>query len=128
MKLNVKIKNKWVAALRSGKYTQGKGQLCEYQGTSDKGVCEYNHCCLGVLAHLCGVENEKMSVNGFGLLDASMKAEIGTDKLDKIILEVEVQDKLAKFNDGARPSHGFIVPEVKPRSFKWIASYIERYL
>jgi hypothetical protein len=39
-----KIADKWVAALRSGKYEQGKGYLKR----------ENKYCCLGVLCDLCG--------------------------------------------------------------------------
>ena len=38
------LKDKWVAALRSGKYTQGTGRL---RSPFDNG-----HCCLGVLADI----------------------------------------------------------------------------
>jgi len=40
--MNTKIKQKWVEALRSGEYSQGRLQL--YDGT--------NYCCLGVLCNL----------------------------------------------------------------------------
>ena len=42
-KMNPEIKAKWVAALRSGEYKQGTGQL---RDTND------NFCCLGVLCNL----------------------------------------------------------------------------
>lgn len=42
--LDKEIKQAWIEALRSGKYEQGKGQLCY----NDK------YCCLGVLAHING--------------------------------------------------------------------------
>lgn len=38
-------RNEWVAALRSGKYTQAKGELCLENGSK---------CCLGVVSHLQG--------------------------------------------------------------------------
>lgn len=41
------IMKKWVKALRSGKYKQGKGTLKQYDS---KGVAQ--HCCLGVLCEL----------------------------------------------------------------------------
>lgn len=37
--MNAEIAQKWIADLRSGKYTQGQGQLCDGK----------THCCLGVL-------------------------------------------------------------------------------
>jgi hypothetical protein len=44
-KLPIDIKEKWVAALRSKKYKQIKGQLTDHAG---------GFCCLGVLAAECG--------------------------------------------------------------------------
>lgn len=44
-----KLKAKWVKALCSGKYKQGKGYL------KRKG----RYCCLGVLGELCGIDLEK---------------------------------------------------------------------
>jgi hypothetical protein len=46
--MNKKIKDRWVKALRSGKYQQGKGVLCNIN--SETGKREY--CCLGVLSDL----------------------------------------------------------------------------
>lgn len=43
-------KDKWIAALRSGEYEQGRSGLCI---EDDTGVRHY--CCLGVLAQLDGV-------------------------------------------------------------------------
>lgn len=45
IKMKKAVKDRWVAALRSGKYRQGRGYLC----TTYKG--RHNFCCLGVLAH-----------------------------------------------------------------------------
>ncbi len=41
--MNKEVKKKWVAALRSGEYTQGTGQLRDSAN---------NFCCLGVLCNL----------------------------------------------------------------------------
>lgn len=43
-----KIKDKWVAALRSGEYVQGRGQLRD---------SENKFCCLGVLCNIHAMEN-----------------------------------------------------------------------
>ena len=52
VKMNPRIKKKWVAALRSGEYEQGTGQLVRriegYEGEEDT----YKFCCLGVLQNL----------------------------------------------------------------------------
>lgn len=45
------IKNRWVAALRSGEYQQGQGYLCQvtHPNTPEEGK---RYCCLGVLCDL----------------------------------------------------------------------------
>ncbi len=50
------IAEKWVAALRSGEYTQGYGGLKQYRD----GVAR--HCCLGVLCEVLGILEEPSSV------------------------------------------------------------------
>lgn len=50
LKLEPEVKAMWVAALRSGKYTQGQGTL----RLEKDGVCK--HCCLGVLCDLYNPE------------------------------------------------------------------------
>lgn len=50
-KLPIEFKEKWLSALRSGEYKQGKGKLFAEDNT---------YCCLGVAAHLCGVPNYKL--------------------------------------------------------------------
>lgn len=44
---------KWIAALRSGKYVQGRQRLKTVPGTT--GVAE--HCCLGVLCEVLGMKS-----------------------------------------------------------------------
>lgn len=46
--MNQEIKQLWVKALRSGKYTQGRGKLHQY--TKRTGL--HSFCCLGVLCDL----------------------------------------------------------------------------
>lgn len=46
-KMNPEIKGKWLTALRSGDYVQGKGFLCGVKGDGSK-----DYCCLGVLTDL----------------------------------------------------------------------------
>lgn len=45
MKMPALMKKKWLAALRSGEYNQGKGAL--YDPITE------GYCCLGVLEHVC---------------------------------------------------------------------------
>ncbi len=54
--MNPEIKAKWVAALRSGEFTQGHGGL--YNRETD------SYCCLGVLCELAARENVVNHVRG----------------------------------------------------------------
>ena len=58
--MNPKVKKKWLKALRSGKYKQGKERLRE----TTEGKQEY--CCLGVLSDIHR-EETKGHWNGFEL-------------------------------------------------------------
>jgi hypothetical protein len=49
--MQAELRNRWIAALRSGRYAQGKGYL--RQDDMD-GVARY--CCLGVLCEVAGIE------------------------------------------------------------------------
>lgn len=46
--MNQEIKTKWLAALRSGKFTQGTGYLAKRHFDSP----HYSHCCMGVLCEI----------------------------------------------------------------------------
>ena len=50
-KLDPEKKAKWLKALRSGRYTQGRAKL---RKKVSKG--KYEYCCLGVYANVCGVD------------------------------------------------------------------------
>jgi hypothetical protein len=45
--VNLEIKARWIAALRSGQYRQGTGALCRLDESGDP-----SYCCLGVLTRL----------------------------------------------------------------------------
>lgn len=50
--MNKQVKDKWIAALRSGKYKQTRGFLGDMNG----------HCCLGVLCEVFADEGNPLSV------------------------------------------------------------------
>ena len=107
-KMNPKYKKVWVDALRSGKYPQGTWAMkIEEEGYFDGGLWKEDkhtsYCCLGVAAEVCKVKGD--SCGEFLTLHASKK----------LGLPLTVQKKLAEMND-------------EHKSFKYIASYIERYL
>jgi hypothetical protein len=101
MAIDAKIKKKWVAALRSGKYPQGIGRLCSSDGS---------YCCLGVLADIVDPdENSWYGYNGiFGTKDSDAQ---------QILLGGYISfrkaAKLIEMNDGR-----------KRLSFKEIAKFI----
>lgn len=114
--MNPEIKQKWLEALRSGDYEQGKSYL---HRIDEEGVDRY--CCLGVLCNVLGVErelvgpNEEMSRQAhytydgrFGLPSANVEVDTGIDS--------SVCLQLAKLNDE------------QSASFDEIADYIEREL
>lgn len=74
------IKKRWVAALRSGKYKQGTGQLCHINISG-----ENFYCCLGVLNEIEGLG--RRHTNGY----------IGD------FLEQHVQETLSDKNDNGEP-------------------------
>lgn len=99
--MNRQLLNKWIKALRSDEYKQGGGLL---KNSRDE------YCCLGVLLDI--TNNEIVPATGFPTgkqckrLGLPSPGLFGEDKT--------ITNKLAKFNDSGR-------------SFKWIASYLERY-
>lgn len=105
-KLDPEVKRKWVEALRSGEYAQGTGRLAA------KTLNGIVYCCLGVKAK---IEGNLVPYD----YDNSLFMYCGTGATGSLPLEEmppEIQEKLSTFND------------TDERSFKWIASYIERYL
>lgn len=56
--MNPEIKAKWLEALRSGEYKQGKGALVEVKGD------ERFYCCLGVLCDLAAKEGVTREADG----------------------------------------------------------------
>ena len=107
--LPVKFKEKWVAALRSGKYKQDK----------DQGLLETDDgkfCCLGVACKVAGIGNNEK--NDY-LLSQSWVEDTKNFKIKgvpKVLKEDgELPTRLAEMND-------------EGKSFKFIATWIEENL
>lgn len=109
-KINKRLKTKWVKALRSGEYLQGSGVLV------DRTLPKPSYCCLGVLAVVCGISNETMADHAY-LSSTGIERDdlLGPAHINADESKDSIQIKLAKMNDAGK-------------SFKYIASYIERYL
>ena len=112
--MDKKIKERWVAALRSGEYKQGKGQLVT---PDDSG--ELTYCCLGVLCDLAikdGVDIDLSydsnsfvfeDVYGFNeeedaSLPPAVVAWAGVDDADPQVLIDGEREYLARINDGGK--------------------------
>lgn len=108
-KLPEAFKEKWLKALRSGKFKQGQSVLKD----KDK------FCCLGVAARICHVPDEKFRSAAF-IEDDFVKRNEKTIKkyLPKVLIgdtENILIDKLTSMNDSGK-------------SFNKIANWIEKYL
>lgn len=107
--LPVEFKNQWVAALRSGKYKQGKQRL--YNQAAD------TYCCLGVAAHMC--ESLPSTLYNSALIP-SVSFQSGTGQVLKVPVELSddepLQKRLWEMNDD------------QEKSFEEIADYIEANL
>ncbi len=114
--MNKEVKDKWLAALRSGEYTQGR----EYLKNED------NHCCLGVLCELYIKEHPEAAwkqEHGVNRIDGesgtppvSVTSWSGIDSFNGILMYEHPFCKLAEMNDEDN------------KTFEEIADYIEKSL
>ena len=119
--MNERIKEKWLKALRSGKYKQGKGELREGG----------KFCCLGVLCDLYTKEKNvpwNSLVNLSKLLPLKVQRWAGLKEMDPSVPLGSHGWKitLSVLNDGAADD-GVKDDEVR-KDFKGIANLIEEYL
>lgn len=96
--MDKKLKAKWVRALRSGRYKQGKGLLQRGE----------RNCCLGVLCRIAKIPFTKKA----GRLDQDMLRKVGLSEVR--------QTSLITMNDGA--------PYADRLTFPQIADWIEKHL
>jgi hypothetical protein len=108
---------KWVAALRSGKYKQYEGGLTN---------CEGAYCCLGVAAHLAGESDEK--IEHYALIEPHFSEMIPRELVGYAVQKHEnfneLVGMLAYRNDGT--FHQFINPNNEKFNFKQIADWLEQ--
>lgn len=85
MRMRKEVKDAWVAALRSGKYKQGKMALCSAE----------KFCCLGVLVDI-NLEPLNMAWN----VDIDPRAGILPLGLGQVLgIDLATQTRLAQLND-----------------------------
>src|SRR5688572_8236 len=120
MALDKRLKKKWVAALRSGKFKQGHEML--YRPPEEGADEDGKFCCLGVLGSVIGVKLSKMEYRDF---------------LSKVVqpcpLSGEDENFLGSVNDQrssfhVNPRTGKKVKISAPWSFPRIATWIEKNL
>lgn len=101
--MDKELKEKWVAALRSGEIEQANRRLLDADGAM---------CCVGVLARICGVTDETMIQNSQSLYSQGLEpvgVAVGEGS-------AEILFRLADMNDH------------QGKNFKEIADYIEKTL
>ncbi len=113
--MDKEIAEKWVKALRSGKYEQGKNTLCSIDEKGNK-----KYCCLGVLNEVLGIEgvlNEEESVLYYDKEEQSLNVKaLKLAKMESTIGDIKGYDIcLAVLNDDGQ-------------SFETIADTIEHYV
>lgn len=110
MKFTQELKDKWLAALRSGDFKQGRGYLCPKSYNSKN----LHYCCLGVLAEISGCFAKVKDVDLCTLYE--YEGDSATDKLyfngKYVILKGSTQNTLIAMNDSGQ-------------SFGHIADWIE---
>lgn len=107
-KLPKKFKAKWIKALRSGDYEQGRNALYK----------DGKFCCIGVECHLHGVSKEKLAANYCG----------GGTKLSFVIIP-DYMDVISKTVFGFRSASRCLIDmNDSGKSFDEIANWIENNL
>lgn len=107
--MDAELKKKWVDALRSGEYQQGRHALRSGNG----------YCCLGVLCEVLGMEKYGTAMymhDGYGIgltIPSKMAAPLGLMNPCYKDAEMPIRDRLMGMNDN----------ELK--TFDQIADYIE---
>lgn len=118
--MNKRIKKKWLKALRSGEYVQGKGALCQKGAEYDK------FCCLGVLTDLFLIEKGKgWDAPPNSLAEYGVKEEGG----EQLYILPDIVSKWADVDQ--MPKVGYLAVATlndHGSSFKEIANLIEKHL
>lgn len=125
-KLDKEFKDKWIAALRSGEYLQAKESLRGHAFDKNEDMIpdKWGYCCLGVAAHMQGLDMEEFG--SCGMLDeinTTYTQELGIpsllckpykEKIANTYVET-IAGKLAEMNDSGK-------------SFIEISNWIEKNL
>ena len=121
------IKKKWVAALRSGNYKQGRKRLMATEWDSYNRNFKHSYCCLGVLCHIVQKEETNEMVSNVAAKALEFERAYLPDP-------VAVSAGIPVFNDNRKPEdnvldqHTLAELNDQGRSFAQIADVIERGL
>lgn len=128
------IGQKWVDALRSGAYIQGKNTLCNLSSVS---IEENTYCCLGVAAKCMGYTDQELVKHDLlSSMDESLLGESLANqmlKLDAGDINRSAEDILTILNDGSSIypvlQKTFNLPNGNSQSltFLEIADFIEQH-
>lgn len=105
--MDKRIKTKWIKALRSGKYHQGREKLIQTDGYGDP-----QYCCLGVLCSVMGKTDKQIRTMRNG---GDRNQLLSTPFAESLGIDFETQEHLASRNDNGE-------------TFKLLANYIEQKL
>ena len=95
-KMNPEYKSKWVSALKSGKYKQGRFALRSL---------DHKYCCLGVLLDIAGTEwILENNDDGYYVPEWASTGYLSLEHRDKFNISGETMDTLTKLNDQDRAS------------------------
>lgn len=109
MALKAEVKKRWVKALRSGEFQQGKGYLKLLPFGRQKAT---RYCCLGVLCQIEGVR-ENHSFDAKSVNFGKSNTRLSDYMLRKIGLNESEMKNLMRMNDSG------------DKTFKQIAQYIQ---
>lgn len=125
VKMDNKIRNKWVKALRSRKFRQGKHQLCTFD--KNKGTAKY--CCLGVLAK---VVEPKLRPSDFEeavvLADIDIFLKAMSEDLQSTLAYINDSGKATQVMNRALVNRGYKPFPKGKATFGKIAEWIEKNL
>jgi hypothetical protein len=113
--MNQDVKKRWVEALRSGKYQQGRGHLCD--GST--------YCCLGVLCELVVPEMKILRV-GLGFSYGHSLTCLPREANERSGVAPETEEILIEMNDGNRALG--VKRDTGKKTFAEIADWIEENL
>jgi hypothetical protein len=119
--MNPEVKEKWIKALRSGEYQQGRHGLRREDSTGN-----VSYCCLGVLCELYRVEKKRSTWTFIEHIWFSFMNE-GSILPEKVMKWAGMDDPSGMFRRKTGPEDSLTSVNDSGKSFKQIARIIEKY-